>query len=168
MDENNFWQLIYQSKHGASSCKDQYETLKDLLQTLTIEEILDFDHIMHARLIEAFRWDVWAIIYIIKLEFSDDIFKDFRAWMISKGREFYESVLNSPDDAADKIDENEDIEFRDIIYSAWDAYELKAQDIIPKSKLRDPSTPKGRRWKEDDLEKLFPKLCKKFWKDVVW
>jgi hypothetical protein len=44
-----------------------------------------------------YRWDVWAAAYLIGGGCSDDSFMDFRAGLISQGRDWYQKAADSPD-----------------------------------------------------------------------
>jgi hypothetical protein len=46
--------------------------------------------------------------------------------------------------------------------TAYDAYKDVAGQEMPYRKIDYPSKPKGEEWKEEDLQKRFPKVCKKF------
>ena len=43
---------------------------------------------MRQRLAEAYRWDIWAIAFIINGGCSDDGFEYFRGWLVRKAKNF--------------------------------------------------------------------------------
>jgi Protein of unknown function (DUF4240) len=53
---------------------------------------------MHGAL---YRYDLWAVAYLIGGGCSDDGFIDFRAGLIAQGREWYQKAAASPDSLAD-------------------------------------------------------------------
>ncbi|MFJ9844853.1 DUF4240 domain-containing protein [Kitasatospora sp. NPDC101155] len=62
---------------------------------------LDYDERFSAVRESGHRWDVCAACYLIGGWFSDDGFIDFRAGLISLGREWFERVATAPDSLAD-------------------------------------------------------------------
>ncbi|RYZ82908.1 MAG: DUF4240 domain-containing protein [Proteobacteria bacterium] len=133
---------------------------------LSPEEILGFDRIFVELLVESYRWDLWAVAYIVNGGASDDSFEYFRYWIISQGQKYYEAALENPEKAADAASSNQENECEDIRYVAGMAYEEKTGEEIPQSVTSAypayPSEPIGTPWTEDDLESLYPKLSKKF------
>jgi Protein of unknown function (DUF4240) len=71
------------------------EILQAKLQALPAEDITAFDRIFTTLFFNAYRWDVWAAVYIIEGG-SDDGFMDFHAGLICLGREANYDALNDP------------------------------------------------------------------------
>jgi hypothetical protein len=161
MDIDIFWNLINKSRRGSTECEELSEKLIDLLQKLELQEIQEFDRIMHERLIESYRWDLWAVAYIINGGCSDDGFEYFRGWLIAQGRDYFENALKSPESAAKRV-KDEEAECEDILQTAQYAYERKIGQELPSIDINYPSEPIGKRWNEDELDKLYPKLWKRF------
>ena len=162
MNDEQFWKLIKQSRRGTEDCEEQAEKLESLLAKLEPPEIVAFDELLAKRLNEAYRWDLWAVAYIINGGCSDDSFEYFRCWLIAQGKEFFEAVLKNPEHAGKRVKVGDEVECEDFLYVALKAYETKTGQELPARKTKHLKTPKGKRWKEDDLEKLYPKLCKRF------
>ena len=162
MTEEQFWRLIKQSKRGTEDCEEQAEKLILVLTKLEPKEIIEFDRYLFKLKVEAYRWDLWAVAYIINGGCSDDGFEYFRGWLIAQGKEFFESVIKNPEHAAKKVKDGEEVECESILYAAQSAYEQKTGEEIPPSTRKYPSKPKGKKWNENDLQKLYPKLCKRF------
>jgi hypothetical protein len=163
MDEDRFWQLIEQSRVNEPDCEEQTEVLVQLLQRLGPEEILEFDRSFLTQTFRAYRWDIRAVAYIINGGASDDSFEYFRCWLIAQGKEFFEAVLEQPEKAAERVkDDGEWVECEDILYAAGDAYEKKTGQPFPGSDIDYPLNPIGVRWKEEDLDRLYPRLCERF------
>ena len=164
MQIEQFWSLIEQSKGGASDCEEQAQNLTSLLEALEPDEITGFDQQMRMRLVETYRWDLWAVAYIICGGCSDDSFEYFRCWLVSQGREFYEAVLVSPERAAERVEAGEEPECELLLYAAWYAFENKmGKEIPPATESAYPSEPLGEPWTDEDLERLYPDLCRKYW-----
>lgn len=93
MTIDDFWKLIEQ-------CKDvEYPevVLADLLDALSVEDLMKFDHYFEWLENYAHREDVWCAAYLLNGGCSDDGFSDFRRGLISKGRSVYELALKNPD-----------------------------------------------------------------------
>jgi len=162
MDVTSFWSLIKKSKRGAEDCDEQAENLAALLTKIEPQEIVDFDRHMRQRLVEAYRWDLWAVAYIINGGCSDDCFEYFRGWLIAQGKEYFEAALLNPENAAKRISAGDEVECERILYAASEAYEQKVGQQLPPSGITQPSEPMGQEWEEDKVEQLYPKLAKKF------
>ena len=128
------------------------------------EEIRAFyDHIQERRA-ESYRWDIWAVAYIINGGCSDDGFEYFRGWLITQGRDYFEAAMAQAERAADKTDPGrDDYECEDILRVGLDLYEELTGQPMPDSQVAFPSEPIGTPWEEDSLEKLYPELCKRYY-----
>src|SRR5437868_13361954 len=113
MDEDRFWNLIEESRkgidpgkmeHGDEFQDRQAEKLCALLRGLPPEEIVAF----HMRFTElegrAYRWPLWGAAYWLHGGCGNDGFMDFRANLVSLGREWYTRVLEDPDFLAELVD----------------------------------------------------------------
>ena len=98
MDESAFWQLSADTRSAAGNdTSRQSELLKERLSQLPPQQIADFGRIRHGLDQQAYSWEIWGAAYVIEDGCSDDCFRDFRAYLISLGREPYEAALNDPD-----------------------------------------------------------------------
>ena len=161
MQIENFWEIIEKSKLDADDCSEQADNLSQLLGELEPQEIISFDEHLNKKLIEAYRWDLWAVAYIVNGGASDDGFLYFRGWLVAQGKDYFEAALTNPENATKKIAVGDEAECEDILYVASSAYEEKTGNEIP-TKLVEPSEPAGESWEEDDVEQLFPRIAKKF------
>jgi hypothetical protein len=162
MNEELFWKLIKQSKRGTDDCEEQAVKLTALLTKLEPKEIIAFERLLKKRRNEAYRWDLWAVAYIINGGCSDDGFEYFRGWLIAQGKEYFEASLQNAEHAAKRVQEGDEAECEAILYVAQEAYNDKTGTEMPALKIATPKKPKGKGWKDDDLEKLYPKLWKRF------
>jgi hypothetical protein len=160
MDIDEFWKLIAISRQKMKSQWDQHAVLEQVLQELPAEEIVSFgEHYYKLRSL-AYRWDLWAVAYIIEGGCSDDGFMDFRAWLVAQGQEFFEASLKNPEHVGTRSDDG--VSYEAINYVSWNAYEKKTGTKLPRIKSTQLDEPSGTRWDEDDLPKLYPELCKRF------
>jgi hypothetical protein len=163
INRDTFWQIIDWARTQTSEHDDLAETVSSFLVKMPPEQIKEFDDQLRERLRESYRHDLWAVAYIINGGCSDEGFEDFRGWLIAQGRDFFEEVLKEPARAAERVPEDEDeAEYEYLLTVAQEAYQQRAGKELPPSAVSFPSQPAGERWEEDDLERLYPDLCKRF------
>lgn len=163
MDNTRFWSLIEQSWQGPDDCEAQAERLTALLETLAPEEICDFDRHFARRRVQAYRWDLWGVAYLINGGCSDDGFEYFRCWLIAQGQKAFAAALADPETVAELMQADEQIlECEDVMYAADYAYENVTGTEMPHTDIEYPSEPAGVRWQEEDLERLYPALYERF------
>ncbi|MGH3195983.1 MAG: DUF4240 domain-containing protein [Streptosporangiaceae bacterium] len=101
MDIDAFWDITEAARARTGPGQPFDEALTGCLATRTQQDIQayqeQFDQV-HAAL---YRWDLWAVAYLIGGGCSDDGFIDFRAGLIAQGREWSEKAAASPDSLAD-------------------------------------------------------------------
>ncbi len=160
MDKAQFWQMIEQTYDTDTATHS--ENLKVALLKMAPAEILVFDKIYTKLNMAAFRWELWAVAHIIASGCSQDGFMDFRALLIRQGREFYEAMLCQPEAAAlrHNIREKDFIEM--FGHESFEAYEELTGRDMPDEHHRWRAEPSGKRWKNEELEELYPRLCEKF------
>lgn len=163
MDRNTFWSIIDDAR---STVEDTYEVAPattEKLKELSADEIVSFKQHQYELLDDSYRWDLWAVGYIINGGCSNDGFDYFRAWLMANGRERWETAMQNPE-AIGEWAEPDEADYEDMLYVAVDAYTAKTGEEFPYDKLTvtHPSEPAGERWEEDQLESMYPKLCKKF------
>ncbi|EKE69452.1 hypothetical protein B3C1_15112 [Gallaecimonas xiamenensis 3-C-1] len=126
--------------------------------TLPPDEICRFDREYRLKLVQSYRWDLWGAAYLINGGCSDDGFDYFRDFLISEGKEVFESALAHPDSLS-SLAELEDAELEDFRYVIGEAYEQLVGEELPIADIDYPNEPAGEEWDEDDLQELFPKLA---------
>jgi len=92
---------------------------------------------------------------------GDDTFSDFRASLISRGREAFERALADPESLADEEFDEDAWFYEGYQYAVMDGVEAAAGSY-PQPHVPHRSTPSGERSKEDDLGNRFPRLATKF------
>ncbi len=167
MDVDRFWQLIEESRQEAGDCEEQARILSNRLELLTPEEIVSFETYLDARMRESYRWDIWAVAYIINGGCSDDGFDYFRGWLIAQGRDFFELVLQTPERAGEGVpagaEHDYDHECESMLYIAHEAYERRTGQKMPLGTFTGHiPEPQGEPGEEDDLERLYPELTRRF------
>src|SRR5579871_5443615 len=86
MNEAQFWHLIAKSQRRGSDCDEQAEQLCGLLALLEPDEIGDFKRHFDRHRVQAYRWDLWAVAYILDGGCSEDRFDYFCCWLIGRGQ----------------------------------------------------------------------------------
>jgi len=170
MTQVKFWELIDAAASKAKGDSERFiEVLTEKLEGLTPDELVEFKVCQEVEMHRAFTWDLWGAAYIINGGCSDDGFEYFRAWLMSRGSKVWEAALaNAESLAAVKGVEPDECELEELLYVAVNAYEGKTDGGDLYAKMQDrkdqPKAPSGTAWKEDgdDLDRRFPKLCKKF------
>jgi hypothetical protein len=163
MDQEGFWQLIDDARAESDGNMDeQLAALVSKLSAETPDEIVAFQRMLDEHMALSYRWDLWAAGYIINGGCSDDGFDYFRAWLIMQGKSVFFDALNDPDTLVD-VAGPDVAEFEPLLSAAWNAYEQRTGAEIPLDILP-PQEPVGARWDDDDdLERMYPRLCAKFW-----
>ncbi len=161
MDENTFWELLHQAKVNADQGEhdDQYEWndafcdfLYEALEARPLEDLIDFEYFFDVKLAVLTHYDIWGAGYCLNGGCSSDMFMDFRAWIISQGREVCEAVLANPDNLAQYVDRNEDREydFESLWAVASAVYENRTGKEIPARPI--PEELRGRKGEEWDFD----------------
>lgn len=171
MEENEFWEII--SKSGAPdnlTSDEQCENITELLSERSKADLISFSNTHKELLCKAYTWPMLQACMITIHYVSDDVFEDFRNWVILNGKNRFYQTLEKPDIIADYIsvgDPVEEVTGEALLYvaeEAWDGEieELEEHYLYPKEPDIDCDWPLKR-----DLEKQFPKLFAKFWDDSV-
>jgi hypothetical protein len=166
MDEAAFWQLTSDTR--AASDNDtgrQSELLEERLSQLPAQQIVDFGRIRHQLDQQAYSWEIWGAAYVIEDGCSDDCFRDFRAYLISLGREPYEAALRDPDSLAPVVQDAEQGDWENADNVAPDAYESATGEDIPTDDSDLSGNPSGQPWDDEDQDALvqrYPALAARF------
>lgn len=159
---DEFWKIIEAARTPARRGEADVELIKRNLRGMKAEEVLDFCRELRRRRVESYRWDLWAVAYIMNGGCSDDGFDYFRGWLISKGRKYFETALADPARAADDAGLDA-CECEDLLYLPASVYEEKTGRPLPKeADITFPADPAGKAWKEDELAALYPALWARF------
>lgn len=181
MNKDIFWAMIEKAKTVSAGNLEMMATnLKEQLLELTIDEVIDFDHILHSYMSFSYKNGLWSIASIIKDHCTDDGFEDFRLWLIAQGKEAYFAALKNPDTLADLEITHDDVygtaEFCDLRYLAPDVYEIMTgaeiwtQDFSRRYREMKMSLESGIEYMDDidkwietsDVLTCFPKIVKKY------
>lgn len=171
MDDDQFWAIIDRTALHEADTRVQTEALRQALEALTAEEVVAFTNTMQRHLARAYRWDLWAVGYIIEGGMSDDRFEYFRRWLLSKGRTLFERILAHPDDLADLLADDTEghLDYEAFAAVSWDVWGEKtgsSPDEIPLylDLMTDGKDPAGEPFQEDAdwLAANFPRTWARF------
>ena len=166
MDEASFWDLTAQTRAEADNDTGrQSELLEERLRTLPPQQIVAFQRLRHRLDERAYTWDLWGAAYVIEDGCSDDCFRDFRAYLISLGRDTYEAALRDPDSLATVVQDAETGDWENADSVAADAYENVAGEDLPAEDSDLSGDPRGQPWddeNQEDLVRRYPRLAERF------
>lgn len=164
MDEQVFWELIERSGGEAPATGEHAARLVELLSRRSVAEVIAFDQHFEGCLNRSYRWDLWAVAYIVNGGCSDDGFDYFRGWLIGQGREFFEGVMADPTRAAERIAPGEEVEYAELLYAASEAYTALTGEELPAAEYhrQRPEELLGEPWEEESLEQRYPALSEKY------
>lgn len=165
MNDSQFWKYIDQAL-GSDNFVDN---LKRMLCDLGADEVISFKNILLQKLVDAYVFPLLAANFVISSYVSDDGFKAFRAWLVSKGKSTFEKAINNPESIADWLgkDEVDEIDGEEFLFLADEAYaELGGDEDDFYKKVHFPSDPDiSMTWPDNKAEyqRQYPKLVAKFW-----
>ena len=102
MDKNTFWHIIdsVNSEVSSSDQKGILRVTQEKLQDYSPQEIAVWANFLRYYRDVADTSGVFAASCILNDYMSDDGFMDFRAWLISRGKDVYLAALKNPDTLA--------------------------------------------------------------------
>ena len=167
MTEDIFWQIIKEAgSPDRCSPDDQCERITASLSGRSLKELIEFENIRHQLLLKSYTWPMIKACFVTLSYVSDDVFEDFRHWVILNGRRrFYETIAN-PDAIAEYAqveDPVEEISGEPLLFvceNAWDGdvEEIEAEVDLPDDPdIVDEWPPK------EQLQAEFPALFARFW-----
>ena len=176
MDDSQFWRIIDASRERARKVQRKpaqdfmdihEETLAEELGALSPQDIAAFNDRFWSHHAAAYRWDLWGAAYWLHGGCGNDGFIDFRACLISLGRERFFQVLKDPDSLADIVG-SPDIPYMQsegFQYIASRVYEESTGQSIPLSGEYASDEPAGEKFDFEDEEVMaerFPRILAKF------
>ncbi|MBY6240624.1 DUF4240 domain-containing protein [Methylosinus sp. Sm6] len=161
MDETNFWQIVERVHRAAGDDMElKCRIIERDISALPAAEALDFARLFDTMMGRAYRWPLWGAAFVINGGCGDDTFSDFRASLISRGREAFESAQADPDSLADAEFDAEAWFYEGYQYAVGRGVKTATKGERPSpAPFSDPS---GQDWKEDEVYGLFPRLAAKF------
>lgn len=166
MEWKQFWRIVDEAYRDDGP--DHFESLKQRLAGLTWPEIVGFQMRFDEALAAANTIELEGAAHLINGgEHGGDGFRDFRAWLVGRGRHPYEAALKNPDALADILD-GDPVDGFGLDTAALRAYEERTgmsdfYEVLDRiEKDMPPPPPEGLDWDFEDeaeMRKRFPKLC---------
>ena len=160
MDETGFWKIV-QDAHDASGgdMDRKCDLVRQRISSLPAAEAVEFAKCFDAMMAKAYSHPLWGAAYVINGGCGDDTFADFRASLISRGRQAFERALADPESLADEPFSGDDWFYEGYQYAVTDGVEAVGAQP-PQGQM--PDEPTGVAWREDELDALFPRLSARF------
>lgn len=175
MNITQFWQLIERTRDASYGDVNKHaDLLVEELTKLSVEEIIEYQHIFDGFDEYADRRDIRDVANIIGGGLGDSGWTDFRGWLIGQGQVIYRKAVADPESLADVVefDLRFKIEAENLYYAGQNAYWRKtnSEDMIPDNpsdeavlrseEYRSGSLPAKERTKSE--KELYPKVWAKF------
>ncbi len=154
-DEAWFWTLAAAGANAAAP----HEKIEDALKPLSPADLVTFQTHFDRQVAKAYTWDLWGACYLIDGGCSDDAFASFRAGLIARGQQRFQSALANADSLA--IARDLDFELEEVASAARKVYREKTNAHMPPTAVLHPTTPAGQPWDFEDaalVKQRFPRL----------
>lgn len=163
MTLDQFWNIVEKVHRDSRGDMDKKcELLEAELRHLPLDEVRSFHRHFDECEDRAYSWELWAAAYIIGGGCSDDAFSDFRATLISMGRQTFERALADPQSLADIDYDAETAHYEGYQYVPTKVEEeLGGGETSPRYAPA-PAEPSGQSWDEDKVAELYPRLAEKY------
>jgi hypothetical protein len=161
IDQALFWDLIETSRAQADSAPEFVALLQARLAAFRPPQIIAFARHFDRAMAALYHHDVWALAHVSQGGCGDDGFDDFRAWVVSRGRDVYEAVLAMDIEALRPVFDEGPAMLEDMLYVAARAHEDATGEPLPPGRGGGGRL-KGRRWRDEDLAQRYPGLCAAF------
>lgn len=166
MNEEKFWEIIEKAGSPANcDPEDQCENITEQLSSLNKEDLVAFANIHKEILVKAYTWEMIKACYVLLGYASDDVFEDFRNWVILNGKNRFYKTIQSPDEIASYLtveDPVEEVTGEPLLYvceEAWngDIEELENEYLSPSEPEINETLPEN-----SILIKEFPSIHNKY------
>jgi hypothetical protein len=161
MDEDAFWAIIQRCNDASSGDMDQKcRLIKAEIARMPEGDAISFSHLFDKMMDRAYSWPLWGAAYVINGGCGDDTFDDFRASLISRGRDAFEHAVSDPDSLAGEEIEVSSFFFEGFQYAIMQG--VKANIGRAPGRLSPfLATPTGSEWSEETVRDLYPRLARK-------
>ena len=161
MDEDQYWAMIDASIKNSAGPESQRNHLITQLEQCEPLDIIKFRLRTNKLLYDTYTSDMWCAAYLLNGGCSDDGFEYFRLWLISRGKDVYETAKENPDWLVTQLDQSTEVGFyEDLWYAADFAFHRRTMkklyewvdDGFKFSEANYPEMEFG--WQEDDPESM--------------
>jgi hypothetical protein len=169
MNEEAFWRII-ENAGAPDRCSpdDQCERITKSLASMSTSDLVEFENLRHQLLVKAYTWPMLKACFIVLSYVSDDVFEDFRHWIILNGQSRFYRTIEDPDVMAEYIqvqDPIEEITGEPLMFVCENAWDGDIEDI--EKDVVYPNTPAiSDDWPpKEQLRAEFPTLFEQFWNE---
>ncbi len=138
-------------------------SLRGFLDSLTKDELVEFERHFWTIVRQAYRASLWNVAMIVCEGTGDDDFTDFRAWLISEGRDAFQRALANPASILDLLQNGRNYpSFGEFIGVARAVYERK-YGTFPKLDLGPAPELDGELIEDEEgLAAMYPEIWKRY------
>ncbi|MBT3147130.1 DUF4240 domain-containing protein [Neptunomonas phycophila] len=163
MDTNEFWSYIQTANTQSNEDMDEKcKVIETIISKMSVENAKQFRNHFTAFMEKSYSWELWGAAYFIWGGCSDDNFNDFRASLISRGKEKYNKAVSNPDTLALENYDEDTWFYEGFDYAVYETTE----NIIGKDEIAlvAKNEPSGSEWQEEQsfFENTYPELWKKY------
>jgi hypothetical protein len=165
MTTDQFWTIVGASRDKSIDVNGQ--KLFEHLCVLSEQQIIAFDRIWTECYFQIYTSLLRGVAHLARGRCTDERFKDWRHWAISRGRKDFETARDRPDDLVPLIDSEPEAGREgivEVIARALRARNSRWEDAMPNHDgIQHPSSLSGPEWHtDDDLKALLPKTYARY------
>jgi hypothetical protein len=163
VDEDRFWQIVDATVPAAADRQRQFGLLLDQLRGLPPEQVAAFGWCFRRQVERSNCSNVKGAWRLIDGQGADDAFREFRCWLVSRGRALFEAALTDPDTLAWVVEPGEDTHFGEFDSSNAVYHQMTGRECPPDPAPPEPSP--GEAWNADDRQEVrrrMPRLARLF------
>jgi hypothetical protein len=98
MANTDFWTIVEATATGASvNRSNQVHKIRQILKKCSLDEIAAFKRQQNSEMKAACTFGLMVAAFVVYSRLSDDLFLDFRSWLILHGREMFHGAIKNPD-----------------------------------------------------------------------
>jgi len=132
VDREQYWDLVEKARPRNNDPEAPCSALIRHLKRFPPAEIVNFEFIFWSLVKEAYRRDLWRVVYAINGGCSDDGFAYFRWWFVMQGQDVFETALADPESLAEISGAAEELpECEEYASVGWGAYEEATGEEMP-------------------------------------
>lgn len=178
MNEQIFWDIIDQSRKSINTnFETQCVNISEILMEYSEEDIVEFEHQLRLQIEKANTWPLMAASFVVCSFISDDVYEDFRAWVVGQGKANFDKILKNPNAICELIKPGQVSEMGGeyLLFAAVNAYlekigstdEDEDQITFFKKIPHVDELAIEQHWPEskNELRKMFPQLFDTFWNE---
>ncbi|MGI2260409.1 DUF4240 domain-containing protein [Shewanella sp. GXUN23E] len=167
MTEQEFWQLVTRASLNQSDTEITAQ-LQARLAPLSDEQLAAFDKHFAIQMRRSYQWSVWGAAYVVTGLDTEYAFAEFRSYLISLGKDWFEQIVLNPDALAlvpefPLMDEYPYPFLQEYDLVAGQLYENRTDHELP-FVSSGQSSPAGKKFDDrpKSLKKTYPQLAERF------